>query len=127
MPSPVVHFEIGCRDIARARTFYGNLFGWEYPPVPPEMAAQMAMVGNLGPHAEKSTPGIGGHISAMGHEPHKYVTVYIEVEDIDAKLAEIGRHGGPTVVPRTEVPGMGHFAWFTDPDGNVVGLWTSMK
>jgi len=38
MPKPV-HFEIHCEDIARARKFYGEVFGWSFkqirPPVPP--------------------------------------------------------------------------------------------
>ena len=31
--------------------------------------------------------------------------------------------GGSTVTPRTAIPGMGAFAYFKDPEGNVVGLW----
>ncbi len=26
--------------------------------------------------------GIGGHISALGHEPHNYVTFYAQVNDL---------------------------------------------
>ena len=25
--------------------------------------------------------------------------------------------------PRTEIPGMGAFGYFTDPEGNALGLW----
>jgi predicted enzyme related to lactoylglutathione lyase len=28
MSKPVVHFEIGCTDTAKAGEFYGSLFGW---------------------------------------------------------------------------------------------------
>ena len=31
-------------------------------------------------------------------------------------------HGGSVLVPRTEVPNVGHFAMFTDPDGVAVGI-----
>jgi predicted enzyme related to lactoylglutathione lyase len=30
--------------------------------------------------------------------------------------------GGKTLVPEMHVPGGGHFAWFFDPDANIVGL-----
>jgi hypothetical protein len=30
--------------------------------------------------------------------------------------------GGKTVVPPVPIPS-GTFAWFSDPEGNVVGLW----
>ncbi len=122
MPAPVVHFEIGCKDLETTKKFYGSLFGWEYPPGAPNMA----MVGNLGAHVPKPTPGIGGHLNALGHPPHQYVRVYVQVDDILATLKKIESMGGKTLVPMTEVPGMGHFAWFHDPEGNAIGLWKNM-
>ena len=121
MPAPVVHFEIGCKDINATRKFYSQLFGWEYAADGPP---NMAMVGNLGPFAGQPTEGIGGHINSLGHEPHQYVTFYVQVPDIVATLDQVAKMGGKTIVPKTEVPGMGHFAWFTDPEGNAIGLWT---
>lgn len=128
MPAPVVHFEIGCKDIAKTREFYSKLLGWEYAPSPEAQpgAPSMAMIANLGPFAQNKTDGIGGHIAAMGHPPHQYVTFYAQVDDIEATLAHAQTLGGSTLIPKQEVPGMGWFAWFKDPEGNVLGLWTSM-
>ncbi|MBL8745247.1 MAG: VOC family protein [Phycisphaerae bacterium] len=124
-PAPVVHFEIGCQNIEKARRFFGEVFGWEYAPnVVPNNAA---MVGNLGPFAASPTAGIGGHLNSLGHPPHQYVTVYIQVDDIEQALAKIERASGSTLIPKQEVPGMGWFAWFKDPEGNVLGLWKTMK
>lgn len=122
MAQPVVHFEIGCRNLPATRDFYSKIFGWEYAGEAPNMA----MVGNLGPYAPTPTTGIGGHLTALGHEPFKYVTFYIQVPDIEATLAQIATQGGTTLIPKTEVPNMGHFAWFNDPEGNAIGLWTPM-
>ena len=115
MPSPVVHFEIGCQDSEKTQKFFSELFGWSMQAMGP---ATMISTG--------SDEGIAGHITALGHEPHHYVTVYVQVDDIEAHLAKAGELGGKTLVPATEVPGMGHFAWFADPDGNTIGLWKSM-
>ncbi|MBK9187629.1 MAG: VOC family protein [Phycisphaerales bacterium] len=123
MPAPVVHFEIGCNDLEKTRSFYAQLFGWEYAPGAPNMA----MIGNVGPMAPTKTDGIGGHLTALGHPPHQYVTIYAQVEDIDATLQKAEKLGGSTIVPKTEVPTMGWFAWFKDPEGNAIGLWTSLK
>lgn len=119
MPAPVVHFEIGVKDLDKAQKFYGPLFGWEFQGFGP----QTAMVMNLGPYGEKKTEGIGGHLNSLGHPPHQYVTFYAQVDNLESMLAQVAKLGGKTVVPPQEVPGMGHFAWFQDPEGNCVGLW----
>jgi len=43
----------------------------------------------------------------------------------DATLAEVEELGGTTVRPRQEVGQMGFTAYFTDPEGNLTGLWQS--
>ena len=112
MGQPVVHFEIGCKDLAKTQGFYTQLFDWKA-----EAYGPAAMI------ATGSSAGIQGHINSLGHEPHNYVTVYIQVDDIPSYLDKAGRLGGKTLVPATEVPGMGHFAWLADPEGNIIGLW----
>ena len=67
--------------------------------------------------------GINGHINALGHEPHNYITIYVQVDDLSAYLKKAEALGGKTIVPPQEVPGMGRFAWFADPEGTAVGLW----
>ena len=112
MSNPVVHFEIGCRDSENTQKFFSELFNWQIEPAGP---AKMISTG--------SGAGITGHITELGHEPHNYVTVYVQVDDIQAYLNKAEGLGGKTVIPPTEVPGMGQFAWFSDLDGNTVGLW----
>lgn len=122
MAAPVVHFEIGCKDLEKTKAFYNKSFGWDYVPGMPSMG----MVANLGPHGSTKTDGIGGHINSLGHPPHQYVTFYILVDDIDKSLATIEKNGGSTLIPKQEVPNMGWFAWFKDPEGNALGLWKAM-
>jgi hypothetical protein len=108
----MVHFEIGCRDRKRTQRFFSDLFDWKIEEVGP---AGMISTG--------SEEGIAGHITSLGHEPYRYVTVYVQVDDVKGHLQKAEKLGGKTVVPPTEVPGMGQFAWFADPDGNTIGLW----
>jgi predicted enzyme related to lactoylglutathione lyase len=70
----------------------------------------------------ESDGGIPGAITALGHEPHNYVMVYIEVDDIPTYLEKIESKGGQTLIPMTEIPGGGYFAWFADPEGSMMGL-----
>lgn len=112
MGVPIVHFEIGCRDNEKTQQFYRELFGWTID--------QMGPAGMITTGAES---GITGHITSLGHEPHHYVTVYAEVDDIGAYLERAEGLGGSVVVPENEVPGQGSFAWLKDLDGNIIGLW----
>ena len=116
MPAPVVHFEIGCRDTAKAASFYNSLFGWDTAPMGPALMIQTG-----------AKEGIQGHFTALGHEPFKYTLFYIQVDDIAAHLAQLESLGGRVVVPKVDIPNYGSFAWFSDPDGNVVGLWTPAR
>ena len=49
--------------------------------------------------------------------------ITIDVDDIDLALERIGTLGGTTVLPKQEVVGMGFTAYFTDSEGNLMGLW----
>ncbi len=71
-----------------------------------------------------STAGIPGHITALGHEPHQYVTFYIQVEDIHGMLNQVEAAGGKKLVGPVPLPDGKKFAWFNDPGGNMVGLVT---
>ncbi|HVN10239.1 MAG TPA: VOC family protein [Patescibacteria group bacterium] len=111
MGQPVVHFEIGCRDTSRTQQFYSQLFDWQM-----QAAGPAAMI------STGSQAGIQGHISSLGHEPHNYVTVYVQVDDPKAYLERAAALGGKTLVPPVEIP-TGTFAWLADPEGNIIGLW----
>ena len=113
MGNPVVHFEIGCRDKEQSRAFYEKLFGWKTEPYGP-LAYKFDT---------KSSHGIQGFTTSLGHEPHNYVMFYVEVDDIATHTRLLESLGGQVVVSETQVPDSGSFAWCKDPQGNVFGLW----
>jgi len=51
------------------------------------------------------------------------VTVTIAVKDIDATLATVKKLGGKQVGKKMPVGDMGFSAYFSDTEGNVIGLW----
>jgi predicted enzyme related to lactoylglutathione lyase len=111
--NPVVHFEVGCKDLEKTTAFYTGLFGWAPTPVP-----MASLLNTLSPE------GIQGHITALGHEPHRYVTFYIQVDDIIDSLGRIEKAGGKKLIGPVPLPDNKQFAWFTDPEGNMIGLVT---
>ncbi|MGB0035913.1 MAG: VOC family protein [Candidatus Acidiferrales bacterium] len=113
MPHPVVHFEVGCKDIEKTQKFYTDLFGWNIA-----QAGPAAMIDTGG--------GIAGHITSLGHEPFHYTIFYVEVENVQAYLDKAKELGGKMLVPPIEIP-TGTFAWMQDPEGNMVGLFKTKK
>lgn len=110
MGQPVVHFEIGCRDRAKTERFFSDLFGWQMQQSGPATLIDTA-----------SRRGIPGHITSLGHEPQHYTIFYVEVDDVKAYLEKAVALGGKLLVPPIKIP-TGTFAWFTDLDGNTIGL-----
>ncbi|MBF6135202.1 VOC family protein [Nocardia otitidiscaviarum] len=114
MGNPVVHWEIGGPDGAALQEFYGKAFGWtihESGPDTPDYRLIDGIDGRL-----------GGGIWQTSAEVPPYVTVYIEVPDLAAKLEEIQRLGATVTVPPTPIGDSMSMAMFTDPGGATVGL-----
>ena len=114
MAHSVVHFEIAGKDGRKLQEFYGKLFDWKI-----NVAAEMGGYGLV----EGSEGGIGGGIFQGQEGIAPFVTVYVSVDDLQAYLDKAARLGGKTIVPPTPIPGMGAFAMFHDPEGNLVGLF----
>ncbi len=120
----VVHFEIPFDDLARAKEFYGSVFGWGLQTMGDMMDYTLAITTPVDEKTQRPTePGAinGGLMQRNDRTPAPIITV--NVGSIDDTLKQIEAGGGDTVQPRTEIPGMGAFAYFTDPEGNVLGLW----
>lgn len=121
----VVHFEIPADDIDRAKEFYGSIFGWQLQTM--QMGDGEYTIVMTSPVDEQTQlptePGAinGGMFRRNEQTPTPVIT--IDVDEIDQALKEIESGGGSTVTPRTPIPGMGAFAYFKDPEGNVMGLW----
>lgn len=122
----VMHFEIPTDDLERAKTFYRNVFGWDLNTM--EMPGGGDYTGAVTtPTDESMTPtepgAINGALVQRDGATAPAPVVTIDVEDIDKALEQISAAGGSTITPRTDIPGMGSFAYFKDSEGNVTGLW----
>jgi predicted enzyme related to lactoylglutathione lyase len=113
MANPVVHWEIGGRDLDTMAAFYRDLFGWESA----GYDADYRLV-NL-------EEGVGGGLMRCRGDMPTYVTIYVAVDDLDATLAKVVNLGGTTLVPPTPIPGVGAFAMFQDLEGNAIGILRS--
>lgn len=112
MAGQMVHLEIPAGNTAKAKEFWGGLFGWqfqEYPGSPTEY------------HMTQFSDAQGGAImEADGSK--RGPRVYFDVDDINAGSAKVTELGGEAGDARP-VPSMGWFAVCKDVEGNEFGLW----
>jgi predicted enzyme related to lactoylglutathione lyase len=55
------------------------------------------------------------------------MTFYIDVDDLADYRQRIVAAGGKIPIEEQDVPGMGAFSLFADPEGRMMGLWKAMK
>jgi predicted enzyme related to lactoylglutathione lyase len=108
-PAPIVFVDIVGTELPKQAQFYREVFGWQ-----------------IGPGGDFSAPVAASMRGTLRVEDPKENpierVIYLGVPDINAALAAVAAHGGKTVLPRLEVPGVAILALFTDPAGNRMGL-----
>lgn len=115
---PIQHLEISASDPNAAAEFYSKVFGWKI-----EVEESMNYV-----QFTTEEGGIGGAFTEVSDEnPAGTVLAYVTTDDIEASLGKIEANGGKTLMPKTEIPGFGYFAVFSDPTRNKIGLYSSMN
>jgi len=126
----VVHFEIPTDDHERAKRFYGDVFGWHLQDMPTGADtytfAITSPVDEKFQHRESGAIN-GGMFKRSPQLPVDKPVITIGVESIDEHARKIAAAGGSMVVPKGEVPDMGYYAYFKDSEGNLMGLWETMK
>ncbi len=118
MGQPVVHFEITGRDGPALQSFYSSLFGWNVNADNPMGYGIVTREENL----SADGIGIGGGISQGPDGYPGHVTVYIEVPDVEASLAQAETLGATRMMGPEEVMEGLVIGLFTDPEGHPVGV-----
>lgn len=115
MTGELAFFEIGVDDVARGRTFYEGLFGWQFDPGPSGEGAGFAV----------GTPNVSGgmHGGDRGATPY----LFFQVDDMEAAVQRVGELGGS--VDDADVEGdegsiarFGRFKLCRDDQGSPFGL-----
>lgn len=117
---PIVHIEFPAHDTKAAGAFYAAVFDWK---VETDSAFDYTMFqAEGGPAGGFVQTGPAAEPGMLSTQPGD-ILLYIATNDIESSLRTVEMHGGSMVQPKTEIPGVGWFAVFTDPTGNRVGLF----
>ncbi|MEO3768239.1 VOC family protein [Streptomyces sp. B8F3] len=121
MGNPVVHFEVIGRDPAKLRSYYGELFGWEFG-VGDAATESVSQPGDYGFVDGSTTDGgiNGGVGGGEGYEGR--VLFYVGVPDVEAALQKAESLGGRRLMGPEGTPGTLVVGRFTDPEGHVIGV-----
>jgi uncharacterized protein len=120
---PVVHFEIIGKNPEQLRSYFGELFGWEYDtssPVAEEVPepANYGFVNRVTTSGGTGIPGgVGGGAGYAGH-----AIFYVAVPNVEAALQKAESLGGKRQMGPARAPTglvVGHF---TDPEGHLIGV-----
>ncbi len=117
MKNAFCHIEIMTTNLKRAEKFYGDLFGWK---INSEAMSKYSLF-------ETPNPPGGGIAEVPKVNPGDGLMLYVEVDDIPKYLSKAASIGGNQVTPKTDIPNIGWFGVFADPDGNKIGLFTPLS
>jgi predicted enzyme related to lactoylglutathione lyase len=100
------YVELPVRDVATAKTFYEQVFGWSLTEFGPTYAATLTGDTDIGLQSDAS-------------EATRAPLPVIEVDDLEAALDAVTRTGAEIVRPIFGFPGGRRFQ-FLDPSGNEI-------
>lgn len=126
---PVIHFEMPAEDSDRAKKFYESVFGWQVTSLGPEMN-DFSLVFTTPTDPENRMPKLRGAINGGFYKRTDAIhqtKLTVLVDDIHALLKGIQAAGGKVLPGEqgqdvVEFPGVGLFANFIDPEGNLVTI-----
>lgn len=104
------YFTIPVPDIARGKTFYGELFGWEFEDSHPGYA-----------HVNNTNLPLGLNKG----QPMDFSTLYFRVDDIQAAAAKVTALGGTASEIKNYPSGLN--AACTDDQGTKFCLWQAAE
>jgi len=108
--------ELMTNDLAAARLFYEELFGWQLIETGPDTGGYLLATVN-----GRQLGGLGG---PMDDQPHPPVwNTYLASDDIDATAKAITDAGGTIVAPPMDVMDLGKMVVAQDPSGAIISAW----
>ena len=112
--------ELAAPDPAAARDFYAAALGWTFEPFDlPDGPYWVAKAG------DRVVAGIGGlDTAAVPGTAASTWFAFVEVDDVDARLARAVELGATVVQPPVDVPMVGRVAVLRDPTGAAIGWMT---
>jgi uncharacterized protein len=118
-----VWHELYTRDVEAAKAFYAATAGWTFEQMPTPQQDRAYWL------AKAEGKPVAGIVDMRGMLPDSdppHWLSYLEVDDVDQRLAQIQAHGGKIARPPFDVPGFGRIAIGADGTGAFLA-WATTK
>ncbi len=99
-------------DPEKFKAFYGKVFDWKFDD--DSMPGYTLINAGVEP--------TGGLAAKPPESPGPCLNIYFQVNDVDAVLKKAENNGAKVLVPKTQIPNVGHIALFADPEGIPIGI-----
>ena len=117
----VTWWELPTQDLASAKAFYADVFGWTFVPFGGDAYAGIT-------NGEELIGGLFQTDEPPAEAGSTIIRVYVNVSDLEGVFDKATSAGGAIAVPRTEIGGdMGWWAAITSPTGEWLGLCTGSR
>lgn len=113
-PNPIVYWEIASHDADETVQFLRDVFDWE-----PEWDQQVGLYEFPTPEGDRMA---GGGVFTLRKAKMPFLTLYIRVEDIEAKAAQVVAHGGFLIEPPFDIGGGTQICPFNEPSGVTLAM-----
>jgi predicted enzyme related to lactoylglutathione lyase len=123
--NPVIHFEMPAEDRKRMAGFYTKVFGWKTQLLGEEMGNYVIATTTDSDEKGRPTKPVsinGGFFQKTDDKPSQYPSVVIYVEDIMEHMKKVEKAGGKVMGNPWDIPGVGIYVSFIDPEGNRVNM-----
>ena len=115
MNNPVVYWELASHDAAKTVDFLCRVFDWS-----PEYDAKSTIYEF--PAGEAGQAFSGGGVFTLRRAKLPFLTMYLKVEDIEAKAKLVEKHGGYIVEAPFEISPGTRICLFNEPSGVTLAM-----
>lgn len=116
--NPVTYWELASRDADETTRFLKTVFDWDF---------EYDSASTIHELPEELTPVRGGGVFTLRRAKLPFLTLYIKVEDLDAKVALIEASGGFIVEAPLTLPSGSRICLFNEPSGVTLAMIESAR
>jgi predicted enzyme related to lactoylglutathione lyase len=115
--------ELMSTDPSAAGAFYEKVFGWKLRPVDMGGGMTYTLLDRPGAtNARGDQASAGGMMKSPDGVPYSFWLAYVAVDNCDQLSERAARLGATVTVPPQDIPNVGRFACWSDPQGAAIAI-----